>query len=135
MLTLESKFSEFMDICIKAGACPEAVEWMKKQLALNKGMTFGDAMKNFVSDSKAEEGWASWNIEKLGKELGSDAIDGFISKIKNEMSACQVYIKCAPVLTTTQDTTLKAVYEGKLPTAEKELRDGVITRTTAEVAP
>ena len=53
MLTLESKFSEFMDICIKAGACPEAVEWMKKQLALNKDMTFGDAMKNFVSDEKA----------------------------------------------------------------------------------
>jgi hypothetical protein len=135
MLTLKSKFSEFVDICTKAGACLEAVEWMNKQLALNKDMTFGEAMKNFVSDEKALEGWASWNIERLGKELGSDAIDGFISKIKNEMSACQIYIKCAPVLTTAQDTTLKAVYEGKLPIAEKELRDRIITRTTAEVAP
>lgn len=135
MLTLKSKFSEFVTVCSKAGACPEAVAWMEKQLAENKDMTFGDAMKNFVSDSKAAEGWASWNIEKLGKELGSDAIDGFISKIKNEMSACQVYIKCTPVLTTAQDTTLKAVYEGKLPVAEKELRDGAITRATAEVKP
>jgi hypothetical protein len=135
MLTLESKFIDFVTICNKAGACPEAVEWMDKQLDINKDMTFGDAMKNFVADDKAAEGWASWNIEKLGKELGSDAIDGFISKIKNEMAACQVYIKCAPVLTAVQDTTLKTLYKGKLPTAEKELRDRIIARATAEVAP
>ena len=74
-------------------------------------------------------------LEKVGKELDEECRKFFIDKIKDEMTACQIYIKLAPILTTAEDTLLTAKYKGKLPTAEKELRDGVVTRATAEVAP
>jgi len=56
-------------------------------------------------------------------------------EIKDPMEAARLYIDCAPVLTETESLSLKAIFEGKLPTVEKELRDGIVTRATAEVAP
>ena len=70
-----------------------------------------------------------------GKELDEEVRKGFIDKIKDPMTACQVFIKCAQVLTEAEDILLKSKYEGKLPTAEKELRTGVVCRATAEVKP
>ena len=56
-------------------------------------------------------------------------------EIKDPMEAARLYIDCAPVLTETESLSLKAIFEGKLPTVEKELRDGIVTRATAEVKP
>jgi len=134
MLTLKSKFSEFIDLCTKLGACEEADVWMKKELALNKEITLGDLLKRYLVDDKGSEGWAPWIIIKAKAEIGSDVVDMFISKIKDPMSAMQLYLKCDS-LTTTSDALLVAKYEGKLPVAEKELQDGIITRATAEAKP
>ena len=141
MLTLKSKFSEFIELCRKAGACSDKGEAIPVMESANKGEgmkadgTCADGFKLYLSDEKMPEEWASWVLDKVGKELDEDCRKFFIDKIKNEMVACQVYIKCAPILTTTEDTLLTAKFEGKLPTAEKELRDGIVTRATAEVAP
>lgn len=141
MLTLESKFSEFIELCRKAGACSNEGEAIPVMETANKGEgmpaggTCGDGFKLYLEDHKFPEGWASWVLNKVGKELDDKCRQFFISKIKDEMSAFQVYLKCAPILTAKEDTTLKAVYETKLPVAEKELRDGTVTRATAEVAP
>jgi hypothetical protein len=135
MLTLKSTLKDLIDLCTTRNACKEAQTWMAKELEKDKSITLDKLLAIYVDDVNAPEGWAAWNLEVNGKDFDSGVKDMFIAKIKNEMTACQVYIKCAPVLTTAQDTTLKAVYKGKLPIAEKELRDGIITRATAEVAP
>lgn len=134
MLTLKSPFVEFITLCEKDGACPEAMEWMNKQLSSNKEQTFGDAILVYVKDEKVPEGWSSWNIEKHGDQLDSDIRDYFISCVKDPMESLQLLIKAD--CTIAEQTILKARYEGKLPTAEKELRDGVISiKTATAVAP
>lgn len=141
MLTLKSKFSEFIELCRKAGACADKGEAIPVMEDANKGNgmtadgTCEEGFKLYLSDPKFPEGWAEWVLNTVGKDLDEDCRKYFIDKIKNEMTACQVYIKCAPILTTAEDTLLTAKFDGKLLTAEKELTDGVITRATAEVAP
>ena len=141
MLTLKSKFSEFIELCRKAGACADAGEAIPVMEYANKGNgmkadgTCAEGFKLYLDDPKFPEGWAEWVLDKVGKELDEKCRKFFIDKIKDEMTACQIYIKLAPILTTAEDTLLTAKYEGKLPTAEKELRDGIVTRATAEVKP
>lgn len=136
MLTLKSKFSEFIDLCTKLGACEKADVWMKKELALNKEITLGDLLKRYLIDDNGEDGWAAWIILTAKKELGADVVDVFISKIKEPMDAFRVYLECKNIATSAgTEATLLTKYEGKLPVAEKELRDGIVTRATAEVAP
>ena len=140
MLTLKSPFKDFIELCRKAGACSDKGEAIPVMEYANKGNgmtadgTCAEGFKLYL-DGKFPEGWAEWVLNNVGKDMDDKCRKFFIDKIKNEMTACQVYIKCAPILTAKEDTMLKAVYKGKLPTAEKELRDGIVTRVTAEVAP
>lgn len=178
MLTLESKFSEFIELCRKAGACADAGEAIPVMEAANKGEgmpadgTCADGFKLYLESEKFPESWASWVLNVVGKEMDDKCRQFFIGKItspkialtlmqiskifteeeitllkavyigkltstdiKEPMDAFRLYIDCAPILTETDSLSLKAVFEGKLPVAEKELRDGIVTRVTAEVAP
>jgi len=135
MLTLESKFSDYVEALRKAGACAEVVAIHDEMLKKNPALTVGDVYKAFSEDPKFEEGWAYWVLELMGKELDVKVREIAIAKIKNEMTAFQLDLKCSNFLTTAEKATVIAKYEGKLPTAEKELRDGIVTRATAEVKP
>ena len=135
MLTLESKFSDYLKLSSGAGACEEAVAQHTEIVKKYPDKTIGDVFKEFEQDPDLPEGWCVWCLETLGKELDVNIRTIIIKKIKNEMTAFQLDMKCSCFLTTAEKASVIAIYEGKLPTAEKELRDGVVTRATAEVAP
>ena len=62
MLTLESKFSEFIELCRKAGACADAGEAIPVMEYANKGNgmkadgTCADGFKLYLDDPKFPEG-------------------------------------------------------------------------------
>ena len=138
MLTLESKFSEFIELCRKAGACADEGEAIPVMEDANKGNgmtadgTCADGFALYRDGKEFPESWAEWVLEKVGKEMDEKCRAFFIAKIKNEMSALQVRAKC-DFLTTAEHATLLSKYEGKLPTAEKEIRTGVVTLCSAKV--
>ena len=138
MLTLKSKFSEFISLCSKAGACADKGEAIPVMEDANKGNgmtadgTCEDGFKLYLSDTKFPEGWAYWVLDKVGKEMDEACRGYFISKIKDPIGSLHILAKVD--FTVSEQKILKANYEGKLPTAEKELRDGVVSIKTA-VAP
>lgn len=172
MLTLESKFSDYVEALRKAGACEPVVAIHDEMLKKNPDLTVGDVYRTFSEDPKFEEGWAYWVLELMGDELDTKIRKIAIGKItspkialtlmqiskifteeeitllkavykgkltstdiKEPMDAFRLYVGCAPILTESESLSLKSIFDGKLPVAEKELRDGIVTRATAEVAP
>ena len=138
MLTLESKFSEFIELCRKAGACSDKGEAIPVMEYANKGNgmkadgTCADGFKLYLDDPKFPEGWAEWVLDKVGKELDEECRKFFIDKIKNEMVSLQIRKSC-DFLTTAEHSVLLSKYEGKLPTAEKEIQTGAVVLKPAKV--
>ena len=126
MITLKSKFKEAYDVCVSLEACEPALDWMRALLKKNPEISVGESLDLINSDEKADETWAVWNLFHAKGNLDEDVQNGFIRKIKTPMFALQVLLKCE-FLTAEQDAVLEKIYKGKLPTAEKELRTGVIT--------
>jgi hypothetical protein len=138
MLTLKSKLTEFIALCKKHEACDDqgALTFMNKCLALDKEMTIAGLLKHYVEDKDGDARWSEWILSQAPAELDPEVRKIFISKITDTVSAFQTYIgEAAKVFTSEEDILLKAKFEGKLPTAEKQLLTGVVCRTTAEVAP
>jgi hypothetical protein len=171
MLTLESKFSEYVEALKKAGACAEVVAIHDEMLKKNPDLIVNDVYKTFVENPNLDEGWPTWALQLIGEEMDvtfrtsiiTDLIrtpkaclqllndckslteeerillkskyNGKLTAIKDPMEAARLYIDCAPVLTAAESLELKSVFEGKLPTVEKELATGIVVRATAEVAP
>jgi len=140
MLTLESKFSEFIELCRKAGACADAGEAIPVMEYANKGNgmkadgTCVDGFKLYLESEKFPEPWASWVLNVVGKEMDDKCRQFFIDKIKEPMSSLQLRTSC-DFLTNAEHAVLLSKYEGKLPVAEKEITDGVVVLQTAKVAP
>ena len=73
------------------------------------------------------EWWSEWILRNMGEYFTEEVRIGFIQNIKNEMTAFQMYLDRED-LTDNEDKELKLIFEGKIPTAEKELRDGTVFR-------
>jgi hypothetical protein len=125
MITLKSKFSDAYEVCRRLGACEENLVWGQELMKTNPEMLVDESLDILYNDKKAPEGWAAWIIIKGKGEIDEDVQNGFMRKIKDPMTALQLLLKCDH-LTDEQDMVLKAKYEGKLPTAEKELRTGIV---------
>jgi hypothetical protein len=136
MLTLESKFSDYVDALKTGGACEEVVSIHEEMLAKNPKLTVGDVYRTFCEDPKLNEGWPSWALQLIGKEMDVSFRTSIIKDLlHNPMLCLQLLTKC-DFLTEAEHILLKAKYAGKLPTAEKEIRDGVVVlKASAKVAP
>jgi hypothetical protein len=138
MLTLDSKFADFIALCAKNGACSakgEAIPVMEeadKGVGMPSGGTCAKGFTLYRDGEKFPESWAYWVIEKVGKELDEKCRRYFIDKITDPMGALQLLTRC-DFLSEAEHTLLKAKYERKLPTAEKEIRTGAITLCSAKV--
>ena len=123
MLTLESKFSEYVEALRNGGACKEVVSIHDAMLAKNPKLTVGDVYKTFCEDPKFNEGWACWALQLIGKEMDVSFRSSIIKDlIKDPMQSLQMLMKC-DFLTEKEHMLLKNKYVGKLPTAEKEIAD------------
>ena len=71
--------------------------------------------------------WADWNLSVLGGETATEVRKVLIAKITDPMIAFRLYLK-ADWLTDEEDRLLGEKFKGKLPTAEKELKDGMVKR-------
>jgi len=121
MFKLNSEFKDVVNCMMKMNICAGASTWCNKHI----NETYGKALDNFLSDKKAEQAWAMWTIYKL--PLDTETRKRFIQKITDPMSAFIIYIRVA-TLTPEEDKLLEAIFKGKLPRAEEELRQGKISK-------
>ena len=70
---------------------------------------------------------AVWDLKVLGEQTEPAVRKVLIDKIETPMIAFSLYIGF-DFWTDEEDALLVAKFKGKLPTAEKELADGIITR-------
>jgi hypothetical protein len=137
MLTLKSPFKDFIQLCVKSGACAntEAIPVMEKAntgIGMVADGTCADGFKLYLEDKSMPESWSPWVLEKVGKELDEDCRKFFIDKITHPMTSLQLLAAC-DFLTEEEHILVKAKYVGKLPTAEKEIADGKVVLMTAKV--
>lgn len=132
MITMKSKFKEAVDVLIRLGACGDNLEWCNALLKAKPEMLVPEALDALCKDEKAPQGWSVWIVAKGNGEIDTEVQNGFMKKITDPMTALQVLLQ-ADYLTAEQDAVMEAIYKGKLPTAEKELRTGVITTAKARL--
>jgi hypothetical protein len=112
MLTLKSKFADYIGILKAAGACEEVMSFHDKMLAEKPKLTVGDVYAVFKADPKFEDAWCAWAMQLIGKELGEDVRAIIIEKIKDPMTCLRLAYKC-PFLSAAEIALLKAKYEGQ----------------------
>ena len=115
----ETPADELLERLRRLSACAEAMEHYNK---------FGGGTVNEMVEGTLDQSWAAWYLSVLGKANETKLRKVMISRIKDPMMAFSLYLKLA-WLTDEEDKLLEDKFNGKLPTAEKELVDGKVTRT------
>ena len=119
MLTIKNKFKDLLNLAANNGSC---ITKTSMYLYEDENMSILEGMKKH-----ANEGWACWFLIKVGEKMNKEIRKIFLDMITTEMTAFQLYIHCKS-LTDKEDELLRLKFKGKLPTAEKELREGIVSR-------
>ena len=123
--TSETLFKEVIDNLKARGACQKAIDW--SNLADSHNLTFGQLLGKYLEDDSATPSWAIYCLSAMYDDLDKALRLRFIDKIKNTRLAFHTYITQSK-LTDEEDVKLKNIFGNKLPSAEKELKDGKIKR-------
>jgi hypothetical protein len=126
MLTLDSKFSDYFTL-IKGIACEDAVNPQSK---IKPDLTIGEVFAEYRDDPNFNDEWGAWCLDTVGKELDEKIRLMIVNKVSTPILAARLLLDCDH-LTENEISILKKKYEGKLPTVEKEIRDGVVSLKTA----
>jgi hypothetical protein len=110
MLTLKSKFSDYIEVLRKAGACEPVVAIHDDMVKKTPNLTVGEVYKTFSDDPNFNEGWAYWVLDLMGKELDVKIREIAINKIKDPMSCFKLLMKC-DFLTTDERIILQGKYD------------------------
>jgi hypothetical protein len=111
-----------IDVFKRLHACAESVPWFEKYL----GKSF-DALCDGFKDPEYDPAWGIWLLKVFGLEVDLKQRLKAIEEIKDPMQALDVYISLE-WLTDEEDKLLESKFKGKLPRAERELKDGVVKR-------
>jgi hypothetical protein len=118
MLTLDSKFSEFIALCVKNGACSDKGEAVPVMEEADKGVgmpvagTCAEGFALYRDGKEFPESWSPWVLEKVGKEMDEKCRAFFIAKLKDPMVCLKLAYKC-PFLSVAEVALLRAKYEGQ----------------------
>ena len=118
MLTLESKFSEFIALCVKNGACSDKGEAVPVMEEADKGVgmpvagTCAEGFTLYRDNEKFPSAWAEWVLEKVGKEMDEKCRAFFIAKLKDPITCLKLVYRC-PFLSEAEVLLLKSKYEGQ----------------------
>jgi len=118
MLTLDSKFSEFIALCVKNGACSdkgEAVPVMEeadKGVGMPKGGTCAEGFALYRDGKEFPESWSPWVLEKVGKEMDEKCRAFFIAKLKDPMTCLRLVYRC-PFFSEAEKSLLRTKYDGQ----------------------
>jgi hypothetical protein len=126
MLTLDSKFSKYFDL-IKGIACSDAVSPQSK---IKPDLTIGEVFSGYRDDPNFNDEWGAWCLNTVGKELDEKIRLMIVNKVTKPETAKYLLVEC-PHLTETEIALLKAKIKGKMPTVEKEIRDGIVSLKAA----
>lgn len=98
----------------------------EKLAAEKPEITVGEFLKNESKTIFSEAQYAGW-LTMAGENTDSEVREIIIKRLSDPMVALQVYLRLKNP-TAKEDKLLKAKFEGLLPTAEKELKEGKIER-------
>jgi citrate lyase beta subunit len=126
MLTLKSKFADYFNL-IKGIACEDAVAPQSK-IASEK--TIGEVFAGYRDDPDFNDEWGAWCLNTVGKELDEKIRLMIVNKVTKPETAKFLLVECSH-LTENEIGILKKKIEGKLPTVEKEIRDGIVSLKAA----
>jgi hypothetical protein len=122
MLTLKSKFADYFNL-IKGIACDDAVSPQSK---IKPDLTIGEVFAGYRDDPDFNDEWGAWCLNTVGKELDEKIRLMIVNKVTKPETAKYLLTACSH-LTENEVGILKKKCEGKMPTFEKEIRDGVIS--------
>lgn len=127
ILSKNTSLRDFIATCEKISACSVSLEWLGQNNDLDAPC--GEVVMKYIStpEAQADQGWGIWTIMALYNHLEPDFRLEFFKKVKDPMSAFMLYINL-PKITNDEENVLESVFKGKLPTAEKELKKGVVKR-------
>jgi len=114
----ESPADDLLLVLGKLKYCSEATSFYSKYAGKTVGQMIAETPK---------QSWAVWYLRVLGKENSEENCLAMIAHITDPMVAFNLYLKL-PWLTDKEDKLLEDKFKGKLPTAEKELLQGVLKR-------
>ncbi len=126
MLTLQSKFSEYLTLILGESPCANQLIPFGS-IAPSQDLTVDEAFDILDKENTLPEAWIVWTFIKFGAQLGEDIRLRLLTKVVTPMTAFQMYLKII-FLTDNEDIALKTVFGGQLPVAEKELDDGIVVR-------
>jgi hypothetical protein len=126
MLTLDSKFSDYFTL-IKGIACEDAVAPQSK---IKPDLTIGEVFAGYRDDPHFNDEWGAWCLDTVGKELDEKIRLMIVNKVTKPETAKFLLVECSH-LTENEIGILKKKIEGKLPTVEKEIRDGIVSLKAA----
>ena len=112
MLTLDSKFADYIGVLKAAGACEEVMSFHDKMLDEKPDLTVGDVYKVFQADTTFQDAWCEWAMRLIGKDLGEDVRAIIIDKIKDPMTCLKLAYKC-PFFSEGEKSLLRSKYEGQ----------------------
>ena len=124
----DSSWDEWYGEAAKKNPCQVDFERLKKW----EGLTLDEIFKSSLTkeDKVLWELSSTWALKFL--DSSPELRLKFINNIMDPMVAFNIYISIEN-LTDEEDTLLKTKFEGKLPTAEKELRTGIVSRSKVGV--
>jgi hypothetical protein len=126
----EAKYSDqtpaddFLILFDRLKACAESKPAYSKYQG--KGLTFKDFIDGFAR-GEFEPEWGLWMLKLFGEDIEPESRLNALAVIKDPMQAFSAYLEL-PWLTDEEDKLLESKFKGKLPRAERELKDGVVKR-------
>ena len=110
MLTLKSKFADYIGVLKAAGACEEVMSFHDKMLKEKPDLLVGDVYAVFQKDDTFEDAWCMWAFKLIGHELDSVLRRIIIDKIRQPYAALILYFDC--LLSADEKTALRDKFDG-----------------------
>jgi hypothetical protein len=122
MYNRKSKFKKIYDRFISENACDDPNLFFSPIISKNPNITFGEAMDKFLSSDDARDAWAIWAFKLIGDECDEQLRKEMLNKISDPMKALKMSEKFSN-LSDKEKQILESKYKGKLPKAEKQLKE------------
>mgnify|MGYP001592921162 CR=1 FL=1 len=119
----KTQFSEL----IRAATANQSTSLCASSQIWNTNERLGKTLGELATDKTWDAHWGIWLLQKFGTEIDISVRKRLITAVEDSMLAFRTYLDL-PWLTDGEDKLLESIFEGKLPTAEEELKKGIVKR-------
>lgn len=127
MLDINSTIQDLIDYLKIVNSCVESVPYLEGTITI-KRITLGELAASIDDETSSyNPEWAAWMLRHHSDQMTSALQLSFIKRITMPMIAFQIYRDCF-FLSDEADIELVKIFEGKLPNAEQQLKDGIQIR-------